>query len=69
MENIDWEKVLDKCEKDMLLADAISKQIKEERKNSPENYDSKSVMERVKKDLDKNHINAINVTDNGGKRG
>ena len=65
-ENLDWEKIMKEFDANMLKAEMISNQIREERKN-PENYNLKEIADRVNKYLeDKNSFDKVyNLTDGG----
>ena len=66
-ENLDWEEVLKEFDKNMLKAELLSEQIREERKN-PENYNLKEMADRVNKYLEeKKTFDKVNDIKQGGE--
>lgn len=65
-DNLDWEKILNEFDKDMIKAEIISNQIIEERKK-PGNYNLEEMSQRVNNFIEENNIKAIYLDDKEGK--
>ena len=65
---IDWDAVMKESERQEKLVGEVSKQIEQERSNPDCFADSKKIMEKVEKEIKKNNLNALEMTNKGSKK-
>ena len=65
---IDWDAVMKESERQEKLLGEVSRQIEQERSNPDCFADSKKIMEKVEKEIKKNNLNALEMTNKGSKK-